>query len=89
MDIEFDPTKDQVNVAKHGISLSEAENLEWETLVREADSRQDYGEVRMIGYVLKGDRIFCVVFTERAGVRRIISLRKANKREVKRYAYKI
>jgi uncharacterized DUF497 family protein len=40
----------------------------------------------MIGYALMGNRLFCVVFTDRPGIRRIISLRKANNREIARYA---
>ncbi len=40
----------------------------------------------MIGYALVGARLYCVVFAGRAGVRRIISLRKANDREVDLYA---
>jgi uncharacterized DUF497 family protein len=33
-----------------------------------------------------GVRLYCVVFVDRGDVRRIISLRKANRREEKRYA---
>lgn len=40
----------------------------------------------MIGYILGGVRLFCVVYVERGNVRRVISLRKANNREVERYA---
>ncbi|PSF07813.1 BrnT family toxin [Marinobacter halophilus] len=43
----------------------------------------------MIGYGPIGNRVYCVVFTERGEVRRIISLRKANRREVRLYAGKI
>jgi len=43
----------------------------------------------MIGYAPIGERVFCVVFTDRGDQRRIISLRKANAREVKRYASQI
>jgi uncharacterized DUF497 family protein len=39
----------------------------------------------MIGYALQGERLYCVVFTDRGTVRRIISLRKANNREIMRY----
>lgn len=39
----------------------------------------------MIGYALMGDRLYCVVFTDRGEIRRIISLRKANNREIKKY----
>lgn len=45
-----------------------------------------YGEVRMIGFAYIGLRLCCVVYTGRGDERRIISLRKANKREVTRYA---
>ena len=43
----------------------------------------------MIGYAPISDRVYCVVYTDRDNERRIVSLRKANKREVKRYAIQI
>jgi hypothetical protein len=42
-------------------------------------------EVLMIGYALIQSRLHVIVYTDRAGERRIISLRKANKREVQNY----
>ena len=54
MDIVFDPQKNQVNLAKHGVSLLEAEGLEWETAVVVEDTRRSYGEQRMIGTVTSG-----------------------------------
>ena len=84
MKIEFDPAKDTANQVKHGVSLAAAAELEWETLLAGRDVRVDYGETRMIG--LGGLRLFCVVYVERGDVRRIISLRKANNREVERHA---
>ena len=75
VDIEFDPAKDAANREEHGVALSEAESLEWDTLVSEPDSRHKYGEERFVGYALRGDRVYCVVFTDRADARRIISLR--------------
>jgi len=86
MELTFDPAKDAINRAKHGVSLAEAEAIEWETLWAIEDRRQDYGEVRMIGFAYIGSRLFCVVYTDRGETRRIISLRKANSREVDRYA---
>ncbi len=86
MQIEFDPAKNAFNMAKHGVSLAQAGQMEWDTLVSMPDRRRDYGEPRMIGYALVGARLYCVVFAGRAGVRRIISLRKANDREVDLYA---
>ena len=89
MEIAFDPDKSARNLAKHGVSLALAATLEWEWLLAKSDSRQDYGEARMIGYAPIGDRIFCVVLVDRDATRRIISLRRANSREVKRYAQRI
>jgi hypothetical protein len=86
MKVTFDPRKDARNAAKHGVSLSLAEQFEWETALIWTDSREDYGEDRQcaIGYV--GLRLYVVVFVEVADGLRIISLRKANNAEVKRYA---
>ena len=49
------------------------------------DTRQDYGEVREIGYAAIDDRLYCVVFTQREDRMHVISLRKANSREVRNY----
>ena len=87
--IAFDPGKDASNQAKHGVSLALANRQEWDTLLCKPDTRRDYGEARQIGYAIAGERLFCVVFVDRPGgapiERRIISLRKANIREVKSY----
>lgn len=89
MKITFDPPKDAKNLAKHGVSFGLAESLEWDTLECKPDTRRDYGEPRQIGYAIAGDRLYCVVFVDRPDgaptERRIISLRKANSREVKHY----
>ncbi len=47
------------------------------------DARMDYGELREIGYALINERLYCVVFTQRGDTMHIISLRKANPREVR------
>ena len=84
--VAFDPRKDGLNQAKHGVSLAEAARLEWGSAVIWTDLRWAYGEVRQcaIGYI--GLRLHCVVFVERTDERRVISLRKANKREIRFYA---
>ena len=90
MNVTFDPANDAANLAKHGFSLLDAVGFEWETAVVWPDTRRDYGEPRMaaLGYI--GLRIMSVVFVDRPPEqpteRRVISLRKANTREVKRYA---
>ena len=86
----FDPAKDAANVAKHGVSLTEAAGFEWGSAVVWPDTRRDYGEARMVALGYIGLRIMALVFVDRPPEqpteRRIISLRKANSREVKRYA---
>lgn len=86
MDVTFDPTKDAANNEKHGVSLAEAASFEWADALVWPDQRRDYGEPRMaaLGYI--GLRLMAVVFVDRGPERRIISLRKANSREVQRYA---
>ena len=90
MNVTFDPAKDAANLAKHGFSLLDAAGLEWDAALLWSDTRRDYGEPRMVGLVPINDRLFCVVFVDRPPEqpteRRIISLRKANIREVKHYA---
>jgi uncharacterized DUF497 family protein len=49
------------------------------------DDRRDYGEVREIGFTVIGQRLYVVVFVQRGQTMRIVSLRKANSREVKAY----
>lgn len=89
MEITYDPATYAANQAKHGVSLALAAELEWDTLWAEQDSRFAYREVRMIGYALILTRLYCVAFKERGEECRIISLRKANPREVKRYVSEI
>jgi uncharacterized protein len=85
MRIEFDAGKDLANRDKHGLSLSDAAQLDWTTVIAKPDRRKDYGEARQIGYGLNGARLYCVVFVRRGTVFRIISLRKTNRREVRNY----
>lgn len=81
----FDPAKDAANQAKHGVSLALAEVLFAGPHVSMSDDRFDYGEVRQVAFGLIQDRLFVCVYTDRDAERRVISLRKANQREVNRY----
>lgn len=86
MEIDFDPGKDAINRARHGVSLALAAEMEWETALIWSDWRMDYGEDRQVGVGYIGMRLFVVVFVDRSGARRIISLRKATRTEIDRYA---
>jgi uncharacterized DUF497 family protein len=85
MQVEFDPVKDASNREKHGESLSLALDLDWEAALVWVDERREYGELRMIALAPRTGILYCVAFVEREPVRRIISLCKANRREVKHY----
>lgn len=83
--ITYDSAKDEANLRRHGLALEMARDLNWSRALLAMDGRRDYGETRWIGYAPLGLRLCCVVYVDRGGVRRIISLRKANSREVLRY----
>ena len=85
MRIEFDPTKDEANLAKHGVSLALAAELDWEAALVWFDARFEYDELRMIALAPKTEILYYVAFVDRGQARRIISLRRANRREVKHY----
>jgi uncharacterized DUF497 family protein len=83
--IVFDPEKDATNLGKHGVSLAAAAQLDWDAALAWIDDRADYGELRIVALAPIGDRLFFVVFVDRDEARRIISLRRANRREVNHY----
>ena len=87
--IEFDPVKDVGNRRKHGCSFVDALALDWHALLVIEDRRMDYGEPRWRGMGLIRGRLHCVVFTIRGDAIRIISLRKANGREIKAHEAKV
>jgi hypothetical protein len=81
MDIEFDPAKDEVNIAKHGVSLSRASDLE--ILVYVDDDR--FAEPRFRAYGLIDGKAYCLAFTFRGTTVRAINLRRARMKEIRRY----
>lgn len=85
MYIEFDPVKDVANQTKHSVSLSVAGELDWEAALLWIDDRFEYGEMRMIALAPKTEILYYVAFVDRGEARRVISLRRANRREVKHY----
>jgi len=81
----YDPAKDRTNRAKHGVSLALAEVLFAGPHLSMTDDRFEYGEAREVAFGLINDRLFVCVYTDQEAERRVISLRRANRREVKRY----
>ena len=85
MHIEFDANKNDTNIRERGLSFERVANFDFETAVFNQDARRDYGEIRFraLGYL--DGRIHALVFTEAAAGIRVVSFRKANKREVVMY----
>ena len=83
--IDFVPAKDKLNRAQHGLSLAFATKLIWDEALVWVDSRYEYDEIRMIGLVPEGNVLYYVAFADRGEVRRVISLRYAERKEIEHY----
>lgn len=82
MKFEWDENKNQTNIRKHGISFEQAKTIFNHDILTRIDNRYDYGEVREISLgQIDGEVIVVVVHTKRNKNTRIISARKANKKE--------
>ena len=60
-------------------------NHDWTAALLWVDDRKDYGETRILALAPETGTLYCAAFADRGEVRRMISLRRANRREVKRY----
>ncbi len=82
MQFEWDEKKNESNLSKHGISFEEAKQIFDGILLTRIDDRKDYGETRFISIGMLGESIIILVaHTDRNGITRLISARKANERE--------
>jgi uncharacterized protein len=85
MEIVFDPAKDAANLAKHGVSLRRAVELDVLVFV---DDRERFSEPRYRLYGMIDGVAYCLAAVTRDGIVRAISLRRAHKKEMRRYAAK-
>ena len=85
MEFDWDEEKDAANRAKHGVGLGDAVRLEWDEGQFRPDRRFNYGEERQEVLANLDGRLFSCIYTMRGHVFRVISLRKANRREQRRY----
>lgn len=89
MKIEFDPMKNNKNVKERNLSFEKVRDLDWdETVQTFEDTRATYPERRFITMAFLDERLHVVCYTPIPGGIRVISFRKANKREVKQYEQK-
>jgi uncharacterized DUF497 family protein len=85
MQIGYDAAKNARNIREHGLGFDRVADFDFEGTLFAVDGRKGYGEVRYVGSGLLGDRVHVLCFTERATGVRVISFRKANATEVKRF----
>ncbi|WP_102960767.1 BrnT family toxin [Mangrovicella endophytica] len=83
---EWDEAKAATNLARHGVAFTDAATFRFDLATIVLDERLVYGEERWIATAPLAGRIHVLVYTTRGTAIRVISLRKANAREIKRYA---
>ena len=88
MEITYDRTKNTENIRNCNLSFEQVVDFDFETASFTIDKRKNYGEIRRcaIGYL--GNRLHALIFTETLKGIRVISFRKANKREIANYEQK-
>ena len=86
MRIDYDPAKNERNIRERQISFDLAAKFEFDRALVFVDDRRDYGEVRYIALGPIDGRLHVMCFTETEDGVRVVSLRKANDREVARHA---
>jgi uncharacterized DUF497 family protein len=85
MRITFDPAKNDKNLAERRLSFERVAELDWDSAIAVEDTRKDYGEKRLRILAPLDGRLHVAVITMRDGATHVISFRKANRKEVKRY----
>ena len=85
MDIEFDEEKRLQTLEHRGLDFADAAILFQTRTIVHRDDREQYGEVRFQTIGFLDQRLIMVVWTQRGDTRRIISMRKCNVREQRRY----
>ena len=86
MECEWEVGKSERNRIERGLPFELAMVMFNGPVVEAIDGRRDYGEIRVKALGVVGGVILHCVYTERGRVRRIISLRNANRKE--RHAYR-
>lgn len=79
---EWDIEKAAQNLAKHGVPFEAVEKFDWSTAIEAEDTRYDYDETRMQALGMIDERYHVLVYAWREDRVRVISLRKANRREI-------
>ena len=81
---DWDDNKRDLNMRHHGLDFNDVAEFDWDNAVHERSDRG--GETRYVAVGVLRDKLYAVVYTERQGITRIISFRRANDKEEIRYA---
>ena len=81
MAYEWNAAKAAANRRKHGVSFNAILDFDWSTALVVTDDRLDYGESRWLALGMIGERLHSLAFTIRRTRIRVISLRKAGRKE--------
>lgn len=87
--IEFDEQKRIQTLEERGLDFARADEIFADAVADIEDVRRAYGERRFKTYGFLDGRLTAVVWTVRGTKRRIISMRKANEREIKKYTQRV
>jgi hypothetical protein len=82
---EWDESKRRANLAEHGIDFEAAKRIFDGPVVEQIDDREGYGELRLGAFGQVDGVVLAVVYTWRGENRRLISARRAEKREQQKY----
>jgi uncharacterized DUF497 family protein len=83
--ISYDPAKHDRNIRERGLSFERVADFDFEAAVIDVDRRRDYGETRVLALGYLDARLHMLCYVESGPNIRVISFRKANPREIKRY----
>ncbi len=86
MPYDWDPDKAASKLAKHGVAFEAVEGFDWSTALVGSTLNHETGEPRLLAYGAIRDRLHVLVYSVETRCIRVISLRKASKREVWFYA---
>lgn len=85
----WDEEKNHSNLSKHGIDFNDVKDVFLNPVILKEDNRFDYGEKRWNALGVLTDIVIVLAYTLRNGRIRIISARKANKKERNSYYERI
>jgi uncharacterized protein len=89
MEFEWDESKRQSNLRKHGVDFLDVAAIFANDTFELMDDREDYGEERWIAIGHVDGAVYRVVYTMRVDTIRIISAQKANRRDRERFYQEI